>query len=74
MRTALYARVSSDRQEHEETIQSQLEELRARVREDGILDCPEFIDESYSRDNLVRPSLDRLRDLVGQGELDRLYV
>ena len=71
---ALYARVSSDRQEHEETIQSQLGELRARVLEDGVVDCLEFIDESYSRDNLVRPSLDKLRDLVAQNELDRLYV
>ncbi|MBI4234518.1 MAG: recombinase family protein [Chloroflexi bacterium] len=73
-RAALYARVSSDRQEHEETIQSQLGELRAHVQEDGVVDCQEFIDESYARDNLVRPGLDRLRDLVAQGEVEHLYV
>jgi len=73
-RAATYARVSSDRQEHEETIQSQLGELRARVRDDGVLDCHEYTDEGYGRDNLVRPGLDRLRDLMAQGELDRLYV
>ena len=28
----------------------------------------------YRRDNLVMPSLDRLRDLVAQGELHRLYL
>ena len=74
IRAALYARVSSDRQEHEETIQSQLAELRARAQLDGVVDCLEFTDEGYGRDNLVRPKLDRLRDLVAQGELDRLYI
>ena len=47
--TMIYARVSSDRQEHEGTIQSQLEELRWRVKEDGIVACQEFIDEGHSR-------------------------
>ena len=71
---AIYARVSSDRQEHEETIQSQLTELRARARQDGHDDWQEFADEGYSRDDLVRPGLDRLRDLIAQGEVLRLYV
>lgn len=74
MRAAIYARVSSDRQEHEETVQSQLAEVRLRLQEDGIRDCQEFVDEGYGRDNLVRPGLDRLRDLVAPGDLDRLYV
>ena len=74
VRAALYARVSSDRQEREETIQSQLEELRTRIRSDGIIEWTEFTDEGYSRDNLVRPDLDRLRDMVNRAELDVLYV
>ena len=53
MGAALYARVSSDRQEQEDTIQSQLEELRAQAREDVVLDCLEITDEGYGRDNLV---------------------
>ena len=73
-RAATYARVSSDRQEHEETIQSQVAELRARIQEDGVSDCQEFTDEPYGRDNLVRPGLDSLRDLEAQGERDRLYI
>ena len=73
-RSASYGRVSSDRQEQEDTIQSQLSELRARVREDGVVGCQEFADEGYSRDTLVRPGLDNLRDLASQSELDRLYV
>src|SRR3989304_5724744 len=74
MRAALYARVGSDLQEKEETVQSQLAEVRSRIQKDGITECLEFVDEGYGRDNLVRPSLDRLRDLVAQGELDLVYI
>ena len=74
MGAALYARVSSDRQEQEDTIQSQLEELRAQAREDVVLDCLEITDEGYGRDNLVRPGLDRVRDLGLRGEIDHLYI
>ena len=70
----LYARVSTDRQEHEETIQSQLAELRARAEDDGLATWEEFLDEGYGRDNLVRPGLDRLRDLVAQEEVERVYI
>ena len=72
--SAMYARVSSDRQEQEDTIQSQLAELRARVKEDSSPQCEEFIDEAYARDNLMRPNLDRLRDRVTQGDIDRIYI
>ena len=74
VRAACYARVSSDRQEHEDTIQSQLAELRAQAQEDGAVLHQEFVDEGYSRGDLVRPHLDRLRDLVAKGETDRIYV
>ncbi|MEX0762402.1 MAG: recombinase family protein [Dehalococcoidia bacterium] len=72
--TALYARVSSDRQEKEATVASQLDSLHARMRQDGISGWDEFIDEGYSRDNLARPALDRLRDRADRGEIRRLYV
>ena len=71
---ALYARVSTGRQEREETIQSQLAELRARAGDDGFESWLEFNDQGYSRDDLVRPGLDRLRDLVAHGEIKRIYV
>ena len=74
IRAVLYARVSSDRQEQEETIQSQLAELRAHLSEAGLVDWQEFTDEGYGRDDLRRPSLDRLRDLVAEGGVDTLYV
>ena len=73
--TALYyARVSSGRQENEETIQSQVAELRARMMEDGVAEPEGFTDEGYSRDNLVRPGLDHIRDLATQGPLKHLYI
>ena len=70
----LYGRVSSDRQELEDTIQSQIAELRSRLAGDGIVAYEEFVDEAYSRDNLVRPGLDRLRDLAAQKRLDCVYI
>lgn len=33
-----------------------------------------FIDEGYTGATLVRPALERLRDLAAAGGLDRLYV
>ena len=74
MGVALYGRVSSNRQEHEETIRSQLAELRHQAKEDDLITWLELLDEGYGRDNLTRPGLDRLRDLVGQGEINRVYV
>src|SRR6266702_7641958 len=72
----LYARVSSEQQADEHTIDSQVAALRARVTEDGLL-LPaerEFLDEGYSGATLVRPALERVRDLIAAGGLDRLYV
>jgi len=73
---ALYARVSSEQQADEHTIDSQVAALRTRVIEDGLL-LPaegEFLDEGYSGATLVRPALERLRDLIAAGGIDRLYV
>ena len=46
--TATYSRVSSGRQEQEETIKSQLAALHARLRQDGVTDWVDFIDENKS--------------------------
>jgi site-specific DNA recombinase len=73
---ALYARVSSEQQADEHTIDSQVAALRTRVTEDGLSLAAEreFLDEGYSGATLVRPALERLRDLVAAGGIDRLYV
>ena len=73
---AIYARVSSDQQAHAQTIASQVATLRERVREDGCILLPEceFLDDGYSGATLVRPGLERLRDLCANGGVERLYV
>jgi site-specific DNA recombinase len=73
---ALYARVSSQRQAEELTIGSQVEMLQQRIRQDGYVVADElcFLDDGYSGSTLVRPALERLRDVAHCGGLDRLYL
>ncbi|MCX4787695.1 MULTISPECIES: recombinase family protein [unclassified Streptomyces] len=69
---AIYARVSSARQKKDQTISSQTAALRAHVAEQR-LELPEewvFEDEGHSGATLVRPALERLRDLVAQVGVD----
>ena len=75
-RVALYARVSSERQADELTIQSQVAALRQRIATDGCKIEPElcFLDEGFSGGTMQRPALERLRDLAYSGVIDRLYV
>jgi len=73
---AIYARVSSARQKEQETIGSQTAALRAHAEQLG-LDVPEqgvFEDDGHSGASLVRPALERLRDLVCQIPVDVLLV
>src|SRR5579863_10169499 len=73
---AIYARVSSARQAKDETIGSQLAALRDHAVSNR-LDVPEervFADEGHSGATLVRPALERLRDLAAQGCLDVVLV
>ncbi len=73
---ALYARVSSDQQNEARTIESQLADLRTRLAAEGIT-LPaelEFVDNGYSGATLIRPALERLRDVAAAGGIDRLYV
>jgi site-specific DNA recombinase len=76
VRVAIYARVSSDQQAEAGTIASQVAALEERVGRDGLALDPElrFLDEGYSGSTLVRPALERLRDLAAAGAIDRLYV
>jgi Resolvase, N terminal domain len=73
---ALYARVSSDQQAEANTIDSQVAALRERIVADGVdlRSVLEFIDAGYSGSSLVRPALERLRDVAAAGGIDRLYV
>jgi len=72
---AIYARVSSKRQAEAQTVASQVAALRERVARDELHlpDERQFIDEGYSGAALVRPALERLRDVGAVGAVDRLY-
>ena len=69
IQAAIYARVSSERQATAQTIASQLAALRERVAADGcaLPEAMQFLDDGYSGTTLVRPALERLRDLVAAG-------
>lgn len=73
---AIYARVSSDQQAVAQTVASQVAALRERVASDGLVvpEAMQFLDEGYSGATLIRPALERLRDVVAAGAVDRLYV
>ena len=66
---AIYARVSSERQREEGTVQSQLAGLRELAERRGVLIVDElvFCDEGFSGATLVRPALERLRDRAAEG-------
>jgi site-specific DNA recombinase len=73
---AIYARVSSEQQAETHTIASQVAALRERVAAAGLAvsEARQFLDEGYSGATLVRPALERLRDVIAAGSVDRLYV
>src|SRR5579864_4698661 len=76
LQIGLYARVSSEQQAEAKTIDSQLAEVRARIRTDGfdLKGVLEFVDDGVSGSMLTRPGLERLRDVAAAGDIDRLYV
>jgi site-specific DNA recombinase len=73
---AIYARVSSDKQREENTIASQTAALVAFAREQRIAVPPEWVfeDDGYSGASLVRPGLERVRDLAAEGLIQAVLV
>lgn len=73
---ALYARVSSQQQLKDGTIESQVAAIRQRIEADGVRieESMCFTDDGYSGSTLVRPALERLRDVADAGAIGRLYV
>jgi len=76
MRVALYARVSTERQERQGTIASQLDALRRFAQEHGhdVIDAYVCVDDGYSGSRLDRPGLDRLRDGAEAGSFEAALV
>jgi len=76
MQVAVYARVSSRRQAQAQTIEQQLERLRAHAtaRDWDLVQEHVFRDDGYSGASLRRPGLDRLRDVAASAGLDRILI
>jgi len=73
---AIYARVSSDKQREENTIASQTAALVAFAREQQF-EVPQewvFEDDGYSGASLIRPGLERVRDLAAEGLIQAILV
>src|SRR5262245_48054346 len=76
MHAAVYARVSTERQEREQTIASQIATLTAWVRAQGYepAEAHVYADEGASGARLDRPALDGLRDAAEEGAFEVIAV
>ena len=76
MRVAVYARVPATRQAQAQTIEQQLDRLRAAAAERGweLEEQHVYRDDGYSGASLGRPGLDRLRDHAALADLDLVLV
>ena len=73
---AIYARVSSEQQKEENTIASQTAALVEFARDRGFSVPDEWVieDEGFSGASLLRPGLERLRDLVAEGYIHAVLI
>ena len=73
---AIYARVSSNQQKEQQTIQSQTAALveYAKTHEYIIPSAWQFQDDGYSGATLVRPGLEAIRDLAATGQITAVLV
>ena len=77
MEVALYARVSTPRQQQHQTIAQQLSRLRDAVATHPdwhVADEHIYCDEGYSGATLKRPGLDRLRDRVAMAAFECVLI
>jgi len=73
---AIYARVSSDQQKEEKTIASQTAALIAFAQQENYRVPDEWVfeDEGYSGAHLIRPGLERIRDLAAEGQIQSVLA
>jgi site-specific DNA recombinase len=77
MEVALYARVSTTRQQMDMTIEQQIERLREYVKEQPGWHLEEkhiYLDEGYSGAKFNRPGLDRLREHMAKAEFEMILI
>jgi Resolvase, N terminal domain/Protein of unknown function (DUF3309) len=72
-RAVLYARVSTDAQQKEGTIESQVLELKRQITAAGDVLVKEYVDDGYSGTLLDRPALEELRKDVRIPLFDAVY-
>ena len=72
-RAVLYARVSTDAQQKEGTIESQLVELKKQITAAGHVLVKEYIDDGITGTLLDRPALEQLRQDAKTDLFDRIY-
>lgn len=77
MEVALYARVSTDRQQQTQTIEQQMERLMAHVATQPdwhVAETHIYRDDGFSGARLDRPGLDRLRDHAAFGAFELVLL
>jgi site-specific DNA recombinase len=74
MKAAIYARVSTETQEKDQTIASQVAELKQYASNNSMVIIDEYLDDGYSGELLERPGLDRLRDDAKNKLFDAVLV
>jgi len=76
MRIAVYVRVSTPNQVHQQTIDQQLDRLRTHLQAQGLTLTEQaiFRDDGYSGARLNRPGLDRLRDAIRERSIDQVLL
>jgi site-specific DNA recombinase len=72
-KAVLYARVSSDAQQKEGTIESQIVELKKQITAAGHELVKEYIDDGLTGTLLDRPALEQLRQDAKTDLFDRIY-
>lgn len=73
---AIYTRVSSDQQKDNKTIDSQVDELLRFAQEHDCFVPEEYIfkDDGYSGAVLIRPGLEKVRDLSAEGQIQVILI
>lgn len=71
---AIYARVSTGRQEQEETIENQILIMSEHAEKHGYIIADRYIEDGWTSEFLARPSLDKLREEAKTKRWDAVLV